>query len=137
VGSVTIVSTNREMMTGYVDALIARGDFAQYFTDDVTFEVAWNGPRAEGRQAVEATIRYLHEQVFDSNPELKQMTVEGDSAALELVFVGRHIGDFNGVSASGKLINVPYMAQYDLAAGHVRALRIYISLDEVMRQIQS
>jgi len=82
-------------------------------------------------------IRYLHEQVFDSNPELKQMTVEGDSAALELVFVGRHIGDFNGVSASGKLINVPYMAQYDLAAGQIRALRIYISLDEVMRQIQS
>ena len=133
----TIVATNREMMTGYVDALLAREDFAQYFTDDVTFEVAWNGPRAEGRQAVEAMIRYLHEQAFDSNPELKQMTVEGDSAALELVFVGRHIGEFNGVSASGKQIKVPYMAQYDLAAGHIRALRIYISLDEVMRQIQS
>ena len=73
----TIVATNREMMTGYVDALLAREDFAQYFTDDVTFEVAWNGPRAEGRQAVEAMIRYLHEQAFDANPELKQMTVDG------------------------------------------------------------
>jgi steroid delta-isomerase-like uncharacterized protein len=137
VGSVTTVATNREVMTAYVDALIARGDFAQYFTDDVTFEVAWNGPHAEGRQAVEATIRYLHEQAFDANPELKQMTVEGDSAALELVFVGRHIADFNGVSASGKMVNVPYVAEYDLVAGHIRALRIYISLDEVMRQIQS
>jgi predicted ester cyclase len=124
-------------MTGYVDALIARGDFAQYFADDVTFDVAWNGPSARGRESVEATIRYLHEQAFDASVELRGMAVDGDSAALELVFAAKHIGDFNGVSGTGKSIKVPYMAQYDLAAGRITALRIYISIDEVMRQIQS
>ncbi len=124
-------------MTGYVDALIARGDFAQYFADDVTFDVAWTGPSTKGRDSVESTIRYLHEQAFDANVELKGMLVEGDSAALELVFAAKHIGEFNGVAGSGKSIGVPYMAQYDIAAGRITALRIYISVDEVMRQIQS
>jgi hypothetical protein len=47
-GDVTIVSTNREIVTLYIDAVIKRHDFARYFTDDVTFEVMWTGPRAEG-----------------------------------------------------------------------------------------
>ncbi len=132
-----IVSTNREIMSGYADALIACGDFGRYFADNVTFDVAWNGPSARGRQEVEATIRYFHEQAFDASVELSRMTVEGDSAALELVFAAKHIGDFNGISASGKSIRVPYMAQYELNDGRITALRIYLSMDEIMRQIQS
>jgi predicted ester cyclase len=133
---VTIVSTNREIVTLYIDAVIKRQDFAQYFTDNVTFELMWTGPRAEGRQAVESMINYMY-QVLDAGAELKHLTVDGDSAAAELMFLGKHIGDFNGVSATGKSINMPYMAQFDVAGGRISAVRIYMSLDEVMRQIQS
>jgi predicted ester cyclase len=76
-------------------------------------------------------------QVLDATAELKHLTVDGDSGAAELMFFGKHIGHFNGVSATGKSINMPYMAQFDMAGGRISALRIYMSLDEVMRQIQS
>jgi len=123
-------------MMAYIDALVARGDFGQYFADDVAFEVAWNGPRAEGRQAVEGTIRFLHEQAFDARVEVKRLSIDGDSAALEAAFVGKHVAEFNGVPASGTPVTVPYMVQYDLSEGHITALRVYLSMDELMRQIK-
>ncbi len=132
----TAIATNRETMTAYIDALIARVDFGQYFADDVAFEVAWNGPRAEGRQAVEGTIRFLHEQAFDARVELKRLSIDGDSAAVEAAFIGKHVAEFNGVPASGASVNVPYMVQYDLGEGRINALRVYLSMDELMRQIK-
>jgi predicted ester cyclase len=64
-------------------------------------------PGAEGPDAAEAWIDYLHQQAFEARPELKNMFV-ADGKAAELDFVGRHTGEFGGIAATGREVRVPY-----------------------------
>jgi predicted ester cyclase len=132
---VTIIETARTTMNSYVDSLIARGQFGQYFAPDVTLSVMGTDQEAHGADAVAGFIRYLHEQAFDAHPELKSLLVDGERAALELEFVGKHIADFMGKAATGKQVRVPYSVAYDLEGDRIKALRIYMPMDTLLRQL--
>ena len=129
--------TQRATMTAYMSELQARGHFAEYFTDDVELEVVGTDQRASGRQAVEATIRYLHEQAFDGQPIVRHLLIDGDHALLEADFVGRQLQEFAGRQPSGKSLRVPYAVVYDLAPEGIAALRIYGFMDVLLRQLDS
>jgi predicted ester cyclase len=133
----TITELGRATMTGYVDALVTRGSFADFFTDDVTLDMIGAGQSAQGRAQVEGFIRFGHEQAFDGRPELKSMTVDpdGSRAALEIDFVGRHTGEFAGIPATGRVVHVPYSVHYDLEDGRISALRIYGLADGLVSAI--
>jgi predicted ester cyclase len=133
--SVTIIETARATMTMYLDALIARGQYGQYFASDATLQLMGTDQDAHGREAVEGMIRYLHEQAFDAHPELKSLLVDGERAALEADFVGRHVAEFAGKAPTGKEVRVPYSVVYDLEGDRIKALRIYMPLDALIRQL--
>jgi steroid delta-isomerase-like uncharacterized protein len=127
----------RKTMQQYLDALTARADYGQYFTDDVVVTVEGSDQRAEGREAGEQLIRYMHEKAFDARPELKNVLVDEGKAAIEADFVGTHITEFAGVAASGRAVRVPYSAVYDLRGDQISAVRIYLSLSVLVEQITS
>jgi|1186.fasta_scaffold894950_1 predicted ester cyclase len=127
--------TGRATMDGYLDALLERGDFGRYFSDDVRLELIGTPEAADGREAVEQMIRFLHEDAFDARAELKGAFAAGDRAALEADFVGTHTGEFGGVAPSGNQVRVPYSVFYDLRGAEITALRIYMPMDLLMRQI--
>jgi predicted ester cyclase len=79
----------------------------------------------------------LHTQSFDARPELKRLIVGADEAALEAVFIGSHTGEFQGIPATGKAVNVPYSVHYDLQDDKIAALQIYMSMDALLRQISA
>jgi hypothetical protein len=112
-------------MDAYLEALLARGAFSDYFADDVTIEVVGSGQTGRGRAEVEGMIRYFHEQAFDARPEVKASVATDDRAALEADFVARHIAEFGGLAATGRDVRVPYSVHYDLAHGRIKALRVY------------
>jgi|SRR5579859_1640314 len=126
----------RGTMTAYLDALIDRGPFAQYFSEDVSLYLIGTDQEAHGPAAVESTIRYLHEQAFDAHPEFKCLIVDGERSAVEADFVGTHVGEFFGNPATGKSVRVPYSVVYDLEGDHIKTLRIYISIDALLRQLE-
>jgi predicted ester cyclase len=109
----------------YFAALQAREDIAPYFSEDVVLELVDVGQRVEGRDAVVGAIVELHQQTFDALPELTSSVIGEGTAALELIFVGTHTGDFAGIPATGTEVAVPYAAFYDLADGEITALRIH------------
>jgi predicted ester cyclase len=123
----TTTELGHTTMDGYLEALVNRGPFAAFFTDDVTLDMIGTDQSAEGRAQVEGFIRFAHEQAFDGRPELKSLTVEPDGrrAAIEVDFVGRHTGEFAGISATGRDVRVPYSVHYDLTNDGISALRIY------------
>ena len=129
--------TNRATMTAYTSELQAHGHFAEYFTDDVQLEVVGTDQRASGRQAVEATIRYLHEQAFDGQPAVRHLLVDGDHALLEADFVGRQILEFAGRQPTAKQLRVPYTVVYDLTPEGISALRIYGFMDVLLRELDA
>ena len=129
------MSDARHMMQDYVDALIKHADFGQYYTDDVVVTVEGADQRAVGREAAEQQIRYMHESAFDARPEVKNLLVDADRAAIEADFVGTHIGEFAGVVATGRAVRVPYSVVYDLRGDLISEFRIYFPMGVLVEQL--
>jgi predicted ester cyclase len=125
----------RDTMNGYAEALLSSGDFARYLAEDVTLTLVGTDRIVHGRAAARAFITFFHQQAFRTAIELKASVCDGSRAALEAVFVGTHIGEFEGVPASHRDVRVPYSAAYDLEGGHITNLRLYFPLDDLIRQI--
>jgi predicted ester cyclase len=53
----------------------------------------------------------------------------------EFDFVGRHVGEFGGIGATGREVRVPYCVVYELRGEKIGAVRIYLSLDVLLRQL--
>ena len=81
------MGTERQVLQDYVEALVKHADFSRYFADDVTVTIEGTDQRADGREAAEQLIRYLHEHAFDAHPVLKNLLVDEGKAALEADFV--------------------------------------------------
>jgi predicted ester cyclase len=129
------MSIERQVMQDYLDALVKRADFAAYFTDDVVATFEGTDQRADGREAAEQLIRYVHEGAFDARPELKNLLTDEGSAAIEADFVGTHSGEFGGLAATGRAVRVPYSVVYDLRGDRISALRIYFPMALLIEQI--
>ncbi|MBI3910824.1 MAG: ester cyclase [Armatimonadetes bacterium] len=127
----------RETMEAYLDALMKRGAYGQYFTDAVTFTLMGSGQAVQGQPAVEGFIRFLHEQAFDAQPRVRTVISGDGQAALEADFIGTHAGEFLGVPATGRSVHVPYSVTYDLAGDKITALRVYMPMDVLMQQLSA
>ena len=125
----------RQTMQAYADALLSFGDFARYLSDDATMTFMGTDRVVKGRDAVRDTIKFFHEIAFSSAIEVGTVVCGEGDAMLEAVFVGTHTGEFAGIPASGNPVRVPYSAFYDVADGKITALRLYMSLDELVRQV--
>lgn len=124
-----------EAMRSYLDALIARGRYAEHFAEDVVLTMMGGDQEAHGPAAVQQLIDYLHQQAFDATLEVRGLFVAEGKAALEADFVGTHVGEFAGVSASGAHVRVPYSVIYDLTEDKITALRIYMPVSAIMAQL--
>jgi steroid delta-isomerase-like uncharacterized protein len=130
------VEATAETMRSYLDALVARGDFADYFTDDVTWTIIGTDQQVQGREPVRDFLTWMHTQAFDAHPKVNTLVVSDGQAALEADLVGTHTGEFLGIPATGKTVQVPYCVVYDLHDGKIAALRAYIPMDLFTHQLK-
>jgi steroid delta-isomerase-like uncharacterized protein len=130
------VEATSNTIRSYLDALVARGDFADYFTDDVSWTTVGGGQELHGRGPVRDFLIWMHTQAFNARPKVKTLVVGDGQAALEADFVGTHTGEFLGMPASGKSVQVPYCVVYDLQHEKIAALRAYIPMDLFAQQLQ-
>jgi steroid delta-isomerase-like uncharacterized protein len=129
------VEATSKTIRSYLDAFLSRGDFADYFTDDVTWTTVGTDQELQGRQPVRDFLIWMHTQAFDAHPKVKTLVIGDGQAALEADFVGTHTGEFLGVPATGKSVQVPYCVVYDLQDGKLAALRAYIPMDLFAQQL--
>jgi steroid delta-isomerase-like uncharacterized protein len=125
-----------ETMRSYLDALVARGDFADYFTDDVTWTIIGTDQQVQGREPVRDFLTWMHTQAFDAYPKVNTLVVGDGQAMLEADLVGTHTGEFLGIPATGKTVQVPYCVVYDLRGDKITALRAYIPMNLLTQQLQ-
>jgi steroid delta-isomerase-like uncharacterized protein len=124
-----------ETMRSYLDAFLARGNFADYYTDEVTWTTVGADQELQGRQPVRDFLIWMHTQAFDAHPKVKTLVVGDGQAALEADFIGTHTGEFLGIPPTGKSVQVPYCVIYDLQDGRIAALRAYIPMDLFAQQL--
>ena len=129
------VEDTRRTMNAYVEDLLNGGIYKRYFSDDVVVSLVGTDQGAEGADEAEGWINYLHTEAFEAHPELKGMLADDGQAAAEFDFVGKHVGEFGGMSATGRDVRVPYSAVYDLEGEKIGAVRIYLSMELLMQQL--
>ena len=125
----------RKTFDAYIHTLLSGGDFAQHFAPDVVWTTMESGEQITGRDAVRDLIIFLHKQAFEARPEPVGLLIEGDRVVLEAVFVGRHIGVFAGISATGREVRAPYAISYDVGDGVITAFRAYFPVLAIREQL--
>ncbi|MFN2529711.1 MAG: ester cyclase [Pyrinomonadaceae bacterium] len=128
----TIEST-RAVITRYVDS--AHSDLSM-MGDDVVFTNMATGDEHRGPEGVRAMLNYIYHTAFDAHAEPKNMIFDDGKAVLEADFVGKHIGEFAGIPATGRSVRVPLCVVYDLANDQIISGRVYMELSVMWRQLQ-
>ena len=127
--------STRTIIDAYARALLSSGDYARYFTDDVTLTIEGSDRAVSGREAVRQLITFMHTQAFKTDIHVKGVLYGDHQAMLEAEFVGTHVGAFEGIPASHRHVRVPYAVAYDVEPAGIKALRLYFPMEELMRQI--
>jgi hypothetical protein len=65
------VEATATTMRSYLDALLARGDFADYFSDDVTWTIVGTDQQVQGRKPVRDFLTWMHTQSLRRPPQGK------------------------------------------------------------------
>jgi predicted ester cyclase len=107
----------------------------QYLAEDAVFIDTATGQRYEGRDAVAEMLHWIYHVAFDARAEDLKLIVGEGTAALEARFVGRHVGEFAGIPATGRTVRVPLCVTYDVAEDGVKEARIYMQGTVLMVQL--
>jgi steroid delta-isomerase-like uncharacterized protein len=102
---------------------------------DVCFTVMATGQEFRGPDAVAAMLTYFYRQAFEADAVNERIVFGEGRAVGEWDFVGRHTGEFAGVPATGKDVNVPLAVAYDLEDGKVVRGRVYFETPAFLAQV--
>jgi len=80
-------------------------------------------------------LDFFYHVAFDARAETKHVIVDDGIAVLEADFVGRHIGEFAGVPATGKDVRVPLAVIYDVRDDRIVEGRVYFEIPAFLAQI--
>jgi steroid delta-isomerase-like uncharacterized protein len=126
------VERTREVMSRYWES--DHHDLSM-MADDVVFEHMATGDTHRGPDEVRKVLDYMYRQAFDATAEIRSRICGERQAVLEAEFVGKHIGEFANIPATGRSVRVPLCVVYDLEADRIKRARIYIELPVLMRQL--
>ncbi len=104
--------------------------------DDMVYTNMATGEEHRGREAARAMLQHIYHGAFDAHAELRTLVCDEAHALLEATFVGRHIGEFAGVAATGKDVRVPFCVVYDIAGNKISRARIYFEVPAFLTQVR-
>jgi steroid delta-isomerase-like uncharacterized protein len=126
------IDETRAVMDRYLESGHADLDV---MAPDVCFTVMATGQEFRGPQAIAAMLTYFYEQAFSATALNERLVVGEGRAVGEWDFVGRHIGEFAGVPATGREVKVPLAVAYDLEDGKVVRGRVYFETPAFLAQV--
>lgn len=121
----------REVITAYLQNHAAPSLLAE----DAVFTDMGTGEEYRGRDAIVRSLEYFYHQAFEAHPEVHSTVIADGHAVAEGEFVGRHIGDFAGIPATGREVRVPICVAYDLEGNTITRGRIYLLANVLMQQL--
>jgi steroid delta-isomerase-like uncharacterized protein len=126
------IESTRETMMKYFNS--EHGDVSM-MANDVVFTVMATGQEFKGPEGVLGMLNYFYHGVFEATAETKNMIIADGQAVVEGDFVGKHIGEFAGVPATGKDVRVPLCVIYDLEGDKITRGRIYFETPAFLAQV--
>ena len=126
------VETTRATVMRYVNS--NHSDLS-VMADDVVFTHMATGEEHRGVDGVRKMLQYVYHIAFDARAEGRNMVFGEKGAILEADFVGKHIGEFAGIPATGKDVRVPLCVVYDLENDKIKRGRVYMELPVLFKQL--
>ncbi|HJR51082.1 MAG TPA: ester cyclase [Gemmatimonadales bacterium] len=126
------VQRTRDAVERYLNS--AHKDLSM-MAEDVVFTSMATGDEHRGVEGVRQMLDYVYHQAFDASAETRTRIYAEDHAVLEGFFVGKHIGTFAGIEATGRQVRVPLCVVYDVRDGRIVRGRVYLELPVMMRQL--
>ena len=126
------IEKTREIMAHYFNS--EHGDLSM-MADDVVFTIMGTGQEHRGPQAVAGMLQYFYHIAFDARAETKNEIYADGQAAVEGDFVGKHIGEFAGIPATGRDVRVPLCVVYDLQNNQIKRGRVYFEMPALLQQL--
>jgi steroid delta-isomerase-like uncharacterized protein len=125
------LEATREVVTAYLQN---HGD-PSFVAEDAVFTDMGTGQEYRGREAIAQSLEYIYHQAFEARPEVHSTVIVDGHAVAEGEFVGRHIGEFAGIPATGREVRVPICVAYDVEGDKITRARIYLLANVLMRQL--
>lgn len=124
--------SNRRALQGY---LVEHDE--GYLAPDAVFTDMSTGQEWSGREAIAGMLHWFYQVAFQADFESDTMLVDDQHGVLEGLVVGRHIGEFAGVPATGRDFRVPICVAYDFADGQITRGRIYFAVPAFLAQVDA
>lgn len=131
-GEPVSIERTREIMERYFNS--EHGDLSM-LADDVVFTIMGTGQEHRGREAVAAMLQSFYHVAFEARVETKNSVYADGQAAVEWDFIGKHIGEFAGIPATGKEVRVPLCVVYDLENDKIKRGRVYFETPALLQQL--
>lgn len=126
------IESTRDAMMRYFNA--QHGDVSM-MAKDVVFTVMATDEQYRGPEAVMGMLTYFYHIAFDATATTRTLLFGEQNAMVEGDFVGKHIGDFAGIPATGKDVKVPLCVVYDLENDQITQGRVYFEMPALMQQL--
>jgi len=126
------IESTRETMLSFLNS--EHGDVSM-MAEDVVFTIMATGQEHHGRDAVLGMLNYFYHIAFDATATPRVTLFGENNAMLEADFVGKHIGEFAGIPATGKDVHVPLCVVYDLANDQIKRGRVYFETPALLQQL--
>ncbi len=124
------LDANRRALQGY---LVEHDE--RYLASDAVFTDMSSGQEWTGREAVAGMLHWFYEVAFDATFENRTLVVDEEHGMLEGTVVGRHIGEFAGVPATGRNFRAPICVAYDFRDGQIARGRFYFAVPAFLAQV--
>lgn len=105
------------------------------FTEDGVLRNLNTGETFSGRAEVGGMLHYFYHVLFEAKAEVVNYIITENKAMVEGRIVGKHIGDYGSIKATGKDVNFPICVTYDLKDGLIKEARIYAANEVLMQQL--
>ena len=126
------IESTRDTMVRYFNS--EHGDISM-MSQDVVFTIMATGEEHCGPEAVLGMLNYFYHVAFDATAKTNVTLFGETNAMIEGDFVGKHIGEFAGIAATGKDVNVPLCVVYDVANDQIIRGRVYFEMPALLHQL--
>ena len=101
-----------------------------------THDYAVNGT-VIGLEGVKQAVQFLHAVFSDISAELNELVAEDDKVAVRWTVRGRQVGDFMGIAATGKFVELKGINIYRVRDGKFSANHEQTNVAEVVQGLKA
>jgi steroid delta-isomerase-like uncharacterized protein len=103
--------------------------------EDAVYTLTHSGREIRGREEVMRFLEDYYQRAFEAKFKVANRIVDDGRAVLEGRFMGRHIGDFEGIAATNREIDVPICVVYELENDQIKRVRVFLQAAVLREQL--